>query len=260
MARTKKHDYSGKLGKARLVREVGREQYARTLAELRRRIAHLAVELRHALARLRDASKRARRIQSAALKRYRSEQRARIKAHCDALRSALRVKLSARKEAIRARYASSLDRAHHELRAHKSHAKALARVAKHAERKVESARVARRESDDEVRGNLPADLVPVWTALGRKLPSKAKKSRTEGFLDWVEENPEEVLRWQADRAQKLAHDDLRKMRADERAMSARLRKGKGLGYSRAELEGLERLGIDPLAGPKKVAHDGPTPF
>lgn len=50
----------------------------------------------------------------------------------------------------------------------------------------------RAESDDEVRSNLPRDLVPVFDAVRRGIKGSPRKSRTESFLQWAEENAGEV--------------------------------------------------------------------
>lgn len=51
----------------------------------------------------------------------------------------------------------------------------------------------RQESDDEVRTNLQPDMVPVFNAVRRFIKGAPRKSRTEAFLQWAEENPGEVF-------------------------------------------------------------------
>lgn len=50
----------------------------------------------------------------------------------------------------------------------------------------------RSESDDEVRSNLDPSLVPLFDRLRRSIKATPRKSRTEAFLQWVEEHPDEV--------------------------------------------------------------------
>lgn len=50
----------------------------------------------------------------------------------------------------------------------------------------------RQESDDEVRSNLPSDMVRVFDAVRKHIKGSLRKSRTEAFLQWAEENPGEV--------------------------------------------------------------------
>lgn len=56
-----------------------------------------------------------------------------------------------------------------------------------------TARERAQEDDDAVRGNLPPELRPVFDKVRRHIKPSGKKSRTEAFLDWAEENPEEIL-------------------------------------------------------------------
>lgn len=79
------------------------------------------------------------------------------------------------------------------------------------------------ESDDEVRSNLAPDMVSVFNTVRRHIKGTPRKSRTEAFLQWAEENPGEVfalMQHQADRelARLLAEQErteraLRKSRA-----------------------------------------------
>lgn len=48
------------------------------------------------------------------------------------------------------------------------------------------------ESDDAVRSNLAPDMVPVFDAVRKHIKGSPRKSRTEAFLQWAEENPGEV--------------------------------------------------------------------
>jgi hypothetical protein len=51
----------------------------------------------------------------------------------------------------------------------------------------------RQESDDEVRSNIAADMVPVFNSVRKHIKGSPRKSRTEAFLQWAEENPGEVF-------------------------------------------------------------------
>jgi hypothetical protein len=51
----------------------------------------------------------------------------------------------------------------------------------------------RAESDDEVRSNLHATMVPVFDHVRRHIKASPRMSRTEAFLHWAEENPDEVI-------------------------------------------------------------------
>ena len=53
--------------------------------------------------------------------------------------------------------------------------------------------VARSESDDEVRQNIPPELIPTWEVVKRGIGRSSHKSRTETFLEWVESHPNEIV-------------------------------------------------------------------
>lgn len=58
------------------------------------------------------------------------------------------------------------------------------------------------ESDDAVRSNLDPEMVGVFDAVRKHIKGGPRKTRTEAFLEWAEENPAEVydlLQHDADR-------------------------------------------------------------
>lgn len=64
-----------------------------------------------------------------------------------------------------------------------------------------TARELAAEDDDRVRSNLPAELVPVFELVRKKIKGSPRRSRTEAFLEWAEENPEEILAVQESQAE-----------------------------------------------------------
>lgn len=61
-------------------------------------------------------------------------------------------------------------------------------------KKTRSTKAERKhESDDEVRYNLPAELLPLYEKIKRTLRVPAGMSRTEAVLHYAEEHPDEVL-------------------------------------------------------------------
>jgi len=55
-------------------------------------------------------------------------------------------------------------------------------------------RVERRgESDDEVRANISSELLPLFERVKRLIKASPRMSRTEAFLQYAEEHPDEVL-------------------------------------------------------------------
>jgi hypothetical protein len=49
------------------------------------------------------------------------------------------------------------------------------------------------ESDDEVRSNIPPELVALFERVKRGIKASPCMSRTEAFLHYAEENPDDVL-------------------------------------------------------------------
>ncbi len=55
-----------------------------------------------------------------------------------------------------------------------------------------TAKERREESDDDVRRNLPPELVAVFNRIGRSVKASPRRSRTEAFLQWVHDNEDEA--------------------------------------------------------------------
>jgi len=51
----------------------------------------------------------------------------------------------------------------------------------------------RAESDGEVEGNLPPELVPLWTKVRRRIKGSSRRTRTEAFLEYAQEHPREIV-------------------------------------------------------------------
>jgi hypothetical protein len=65
-------------------------------------------------------------------------------------------------------------------------------------------RIERRgESDDEVRGNIPPELVALFERVKRGIKASPRMSRTEAFLHYAEFNPDEVLAAISDKTDEL---------------------------------------------------------
>jgi hypothetical protein len=79
-------------------------------------------------------------------------------------------------------------------------------------------RERKQEDDDAVRNNLPAELVPVFDKHRRSIKGSARRSRTEAFLEWAAENPDEVLLVQQAEADKALHELLKQERNLARSM------------------------------------------
>lgn len=75
-----------------------------------------------------------------------------------------------------------------------------------------TARERTQEDDDAVRSNLPPELVPVFDKVRKSIKGTPKRTRTEAFLEWAEENPDEILSVQQAQADKDLRDLLKQQR------------------------------------------------
>ncbi len=92
-------------------------------------------------------------------------------------------------------------------------------------RKVEAPRAARvtrrergQESDDEVRRDLDPTMVRVFDQVKKHIKGSPRKTRTEAFLQWAEENPEEVFTLMQHDADRYLAQLLAEQREAERQM------------------------------------------
>lgn len=95
------------------------------------------------------------------------------------------------------------------------------------------------EDDDAVRNNLPAELIPVFDKHRRSFKGSPRRSRTEQFLEWAEENPDEVLAVQ----QAEADEALKELLRQEARLAHASRRGN---RSRRRPQGLESLADVPF--------------
>ena len=80
------------------------------------------------------------------------------------------------------------------------------------------------ESDDAVRHNIPSHLVPLWNRVKRGIKAGPRISRTDAFLKYAEEHPEEVYADMDDATDALIADLERQQRAGrDRSRSQRAR-------------------------------------
>ena len=76
------------------------------------------------------------------------------------------------------------------------------------------------ESDDEVRANIPSELVPAFEKNKRFIKGTPRKTRTEAFLQWAEENPAEVWALQNEQAEREIRAMVREHNRAARAVGA----------------------------------------
>jgi hypothetical protein len=102
-------------------------------------------------------------------------------------------------------------------------------------RKKEQARVtaaeARQESDDAVRSNLPAELIPLFERVKRSIKGSSRESRTEAMLHYAEEHPDEIVEAQED----LSRREIARLVREEAELASAMRSPRRYKPSAAEL-------------------------
>ncbi len=197
--------------------------------EARAKVGHLREQVRAARAArkdaIRQASERCRTERLAARERAKA---LRERALAE-LREAVRLeRLTARETcSLRRNGATSKDgvaRARAELAAERAYRADLRRIERNNKARTRAhphvTYVERRtESDDEVRGNLPPDLVPLFERVKRGIKGSTRMSRTEAFLKYAEEHPDEVLELAEDKTDAIIRELERKEREAARALA-----------------------------------------
>jgi len=180
----------------RRVRE--RELKARdraTLAELRSKIRTLNAGRRGRVAEIKALCRAGRERARAAVKLLREHTRAELAARVTALRAAEAGTCSDTTARARAELAAALRVAQDEARSFGGYVKRTYGRKKRAPgmpTAAELKRERREESDDAVRRNIGPELVPLFERVKREIKPGPRRSRTEAFLEWVQDNPDEA--------------------------------------------------------------------
>ncbi len=130
-----------------------------------------------------------------------------------------------RKTGTKARGSYQTDRAKEALREERRFQRELRRAEGRMRRREMSRTTAaerRQESDDEVRRNVDLELVPLFDQVRRSIKGSPYQSRTEAFLQWVEENPSAVLHAQ----EELAARELRKLIREQKATGHEMKRAR----------------------------------
>lgn len=213
----------------KIARELARAATKHRRTQARERIKQLRKDLAAARAERKERMRAA--VQACRDARARArvkakQQRAELAAAIVNERAANRGMCAASREATREQTLGKVRSVATHLTSAKHAARLLARAPR-ATRKAAAGYVtaaeSRAESDHAVRVNLPRELVPVFDAVRREIHGSARRSRTEAFLEWAQENPARVYE-----IQHAAHDKwIRDMEREER----KLRRGE-LGVAR----------------------------
>lgn len=197
-----------------------RERAAKELDEVKSALAGARRRRKLALQRARLACRKARLSVREQIKAYRSEELKRINRHAAEMRNAARAQCQARKHRIQSAGARALERKVAELRAEQELQRRLSRAARVSKRLRNTARERLQESDDAVRSNLPHELRGVFERVKRHIKGNRRRTRTEEFLEWAQEHPEDVLEYQGDETDR----EVRRLIAEHEAAERRLAK------------------------------------
>lgn len=205
--------------KLRKVREADLKRRDRAkLAELGQRIRRTKHERRHAHQQIAHYCRLGRLNLSRRIKALRTEQREALNAKATQLRAAQRDQCAADQDAARLELSRELSTLAHDLEQDRRS------FAHHYGRKTSrtTSRERRAESDDEVERNLPPELVAVFRRVRSSIKASPRKSRTEAFLQWAEENPDDVHAVLYEAAER----DVARLVAEHERVAKRLRKGR----------------------------------
>ena len=194
-----------------LERELKRKHTQR-LAELRAQAKLAKVERKRELklakqicdARVRSAEREAKKAFSAARAAALAAQKAAtVKRHAarKARKVAARDKCALDRDAVKAEASAKVALAKAESAAEREDRRAYeaaertirGRERRQTARTKATRKEARQESDDLVRQNIEPHLWPLWKKRRRFVKGRQDLSRTEQFMEWVHENPEEVM-------------------------------------------------------------------
>lgn len=200
--------------------------------QAREKIAHLRLQLREARQRrkvaLREAKERCRAERIAARERARA---LRLRVLEDLRRTLHAERLGARQAcSVRLGEARALKdqigRARAEYLAEHQYQADLRRIERaNRQRRKEahgSTRIERQsESDDEVRANIPPELLGLFERVKRGIKGSPRMTRTEAFLRYVEDHPNEFLEAMEDKTEAL----IRELEAKQAEAHRSLRRG-----------------------------------
>jgi hypothetical protein len=148
----------------------------------------------------------------AAIAKVRGEEIARARMQC-----------AARKSKVKGAALSAREQRRALLRAERILQRELAgienRMRKRARRHAPTAAERRAESDDEVRFNLPPELVPIFERIKRQIRGSERRSRTEEMLHYAEENPNEVI----DAQEQLSRREIARLVREEHGLRRAIR-------------------------------------
>lgn len=224
-------------GHAKWLRGIEKKHQREEIKAQREKIAKLRGEVKQQTKRRKIArSKQVERCRLArakvrqVIKDRRVEVRAKLKNEVFELRNEARNRCELRKYEIAQGGASASRRAQDRLKAARQQKRELAAINRVANRKTKSFSTAaerRGEDNDRVERNIEAvdpGLVPLWRKHKKRFKKSPHKSRTEAFLHWAQEEPDEVSAMAANISEGLAAGDIAEMERELAAEQKRLDK------------------------------------
>lgn len=187
------------------------------LAELASRIKHHRLSRRARIREIRALCRIGRDNLRARIKALRAETRDQLKATVAALRVAERDQCETSQRLARANVERAVQEARRELELER---KAVRE--RYGRKTRTTAKERAQESVDEVSRNIPRELEAVWRRVAPRIKGTARKSRTEAFLQWVEENSDDVHAQMYEDADR----DVERLIREHQEVGRRLRKGR----------------------------------
>lgn len=134
--------------------------------------------------------------------------------------------------------------------------RAYARLYKPTRKGGKATRAERREeSNAEVERNLPPELITAWRAVRDSISGTSRKTRTEAFLDWAHDNPDELADLSSDASERGAHAEIAAHEKRLAAVEQRLHSRKPLRPDDWETLGIKPRELEALGLVPTDAHD-----
>lgn len=197
-----------KANKKAILKDIERDQRRKDrelLRNLREQITTAKAHLREERTKAVQRCRQERQSLKERLKQKRAALMAQLRENEQAARLAARGSCSLNKQKVTAEAREALNKLESERKERLSTIRLLRR-ATGKKQSYSTAKERRQESDDEVRSNLPADLLPLFEKVRGKIKGSAKKSRSEAFLEYAESHPSEVLEAQENEAESSLND------------------------------------------------------
>lgn len=183
-----------------------RQSQRELVAKLRGKVRETRAARVHARRGMRERCRSERLAAGVRAKELRARLLAELRASVAAARQAGRDKCTADHAHARD-LATAAERARAELAAERDYQRELRRLESYSKASAKKIRKNAHESltqsDDQVRGNLPPELVHLFNRVRGSIKGSARRTRTEAFLQYAEENPGEVLEAMGDRSDEV---------------------------------------------------------